>query len=141
MPLPGSKPSGQPTRRRNKATHEWVEVADVLFKGGPSLPKTQAGQPSWPTATMRWWQAVSRMPHCSLWTESDWQFAIDSAYVVAEFHRGDMKAATEMRQREKVMGTTVDFRRDLRIRYVPDAPEEERVGVAAIEEYKRRLEA
>ena len=31
---------------------------------------------------------------------------------------GSMPAVGELRQREKIMGTTMDFRRDLRIRYV-----------------------
>ncbi|HVM13619.1 MAG TPA: hypothetical protein VM287_04735 [Egibacteraceae bacterium] len=61
------------------------------------------------------------MPHCRLWRDSDWQFALDTALIAAEFHMGDTRTATELRNREKVLGTTVDFRRDLRIRYVePD---------------------
>jgi hypothetical protein len=31
---------------------------------------------------------------------------------------GSMPAVSELRQRERILGTTVDFRRDLRIRYV-----------------------
>jgi hypothetical protein len=58
------------------------------------------------------------MPHASLWTEADWQFALDTAEVAAAFHEGDTKMAVELRQREKIMGTTLDARRDLRIRYV-----------------------
>lgn len=77
----------------------------------------------WPAETRRWWSAVSRMPHCSLWGGSDWQFALDSAVVAAGFHAGDARLAGELRQREKIMGMTVDARRDLRIRYVDPEPE------------------
>jgi len=140
MPAAGRKPNqGEPIRHRVKPVHDWLEVPDVRFAGGPALPKTQPGQPSWPTQTRRWWAAISTMPHCALWGQEDWAFAIDTAYISAEFHRGDMKAATELRQREKVMGTTLDARRDLRIRYAPPAPDEERPGVVAIEEYRQRL--
>ena len=140
MPIRGSKPSEQPSRRRNKPTHEWVEVSDTPFQGGPSLPRTRAGQPSWPAATKRWWKAIRRMPHCILWADSDWSFALDTAILSAHFHRGDIKVAAELRQRERIIGTTVDSRRDLRIRYVPEAQEEVRTGVTAIEEYRKRLQ-
>jgi hypothetical protein len=33
--------------------------------------------------------------------------------------RGVLGAATELRQRERIIGRTVDARRDLRFRYVP----------------------
>jgi hypothetical protein len=79
------------------------------------------------------------MPHCILWDEADWQFALDTASVAAAFHGGDMKQAVELRQREKVMGTTLDARRDLRIRYVEAVQEEERPAIAAIEDYRKAL--
>jgi hypothetical protein len=92
----------------------------------------------WPAETRRWWRAVSRMPHCTLWTESDWQYALDTACVAAAFHSGDARLAGELRQREKVLGLTQDSRRDLRIRYVPPAEEtEEPAGVAVMDEYRR----
>ncbi len=40
-----------------------------------------------------------------------------TALVAAAFHGGDTRSAAELRQREKVLGTTMDSRRDLRIRY------------------------
>lgn len=92
----------------------------------------------WPAETRRWWRAVSRMPHCSLWTDADWQFALDTACVAAAFHAGDARVASELRQREKILGTTADARRDLRIRYVPpEEPTEEAPGVAVMATYRR----
>ena len=62
------------------------------------------------------------MPHCVLWGDAEWEFAIDSLELAARFYAGDRAAATELRNREKQLGTTADYRRDLRIRYVdPDA--------------------
>ena len=77
------------------------------------------------------------MPHCSLWTEADWQFAIDTACVAAAFHAGDARVAGELRQREKVLGTTADARRDVRIRYLPPTEPEEAPGVAVMDRYRR----
>ena len=138
MPIPGAKPSEQ-HRHRVKSPHEWIEVERVPFEGGPSLPRIQPGEPSWPRQTRHWWGVISRMAHCCLWDEADWQFALDTAVVAAAFHRGDLKAARELRQREKIMGTTMDARRDLRIRYVDPKPEGERPGLIALAEYKREL--
>jgi hypothetical protein len=54
---------------------------------------------------------------------------------------GSASAATELRQREKIMGTTLDSRRDLRIRYVSDTPAEAVVSspVSDLDERRRRL--
>jgi hypothetical protein len=139
MPLTGTKPKGE-VRRRNKPTHDWTEVEAIPFEGGPKLPATKPGERTWPTGTKRWWKSVSRMPHCVLWDESDWMFALETALVNAAFHNGDIKAATELRNREKVLGTTVDFRRDLRIRYVDPAPKELPESVKAIDDYRKAVE-
>jgi hypothetical protein len=80
------------------------------------------------------------MPRVILWTEADWQFALDSAEVAAVFHGGDVRQAVGLRQRESIMGTTLDARRDLRIRYVEAVEEAERPGVTAIEDYRKALE-
>lgn len=137
MPVTGTKPKGE-VRRRNRPVLDWQEVDAVPYHGGPKLPKTQPGGMPWHQWTKDWWGVVSAMPHCVLWDESDWRFALETAIVAARFHSGDVKVATELRNREKVLGTTMDFRRDLRIRYVEPTIEVP-AGVTAIEEYKQRL--
>jgi len=141
MPLPGSKPNeGQPVRHRVAPRHDWLEVETKPFEGAPPLPKSGPNGRRWPAMTRRWWSTVSRMPHCVLWTETDWQFALDTALIAAAFHMGDTKQAVELRQREKVMGTTLDARRDLRIRYTEPTEEKERPSLVAIENYKKALQ-
>jgi hypothetical protein len=93
----------------------------------------------WPPETKRWWRAVSRMPHCLLWAAADWQFALDTALVAAAFHCGDVRVATELRQRERIMGTTVDARRDLRIRYVEPVPDSGDSATVTIMDAYRQL--
>lgn len=137
MPLPGTKPTDNP-RHRNKPTHEWLEVPDVPFVGGPSLPRSQPDGRPWPAWTKRWWATLSKMPHCALWTDADWEFAFDTAAIKAKFHT-EMTAgmATEIRNREKLLGTTLDFRRDLRIRYVSAAPVADASGnVTKMDDYR-----
>lgn len=92
----------------------------------------------WPAETKKWWRAVSRMPHCVLWTDADWQFALDTALVAAAFHAGDVRVAGELRQREKILGTTADSRRDLRIRYVdPTEDNADPAIVTAMDAYRK----
>ncbi len=142
MPVAGRKPKpdGQ-KRNRVKPVYDWTEVADVPFEGAPKLPKARPDGRTWPRWTRDWWASVSRMPHCRLWSESDWRFAVETAAVVAEMHEGNTRLATEVRNREKVLGTTADFRRDLRIRYVTEEPagDAEAAGVAQIDDYRNAI--
>lgn len=140
MPATGRKPNtGQPIRHRTKPVHDWTEIDNVRFEGAPKLPQAQPNGMPWTAWTKAWWKAISTMPHCCLWEEEDWQFAIDTAAVAAVFHGGEVRIATELRNREKVMGTTVDFRRDLRIRYV-EPTKEVPAGVTALDEYRKMME-
>lgn len=146
MPVAGRKPKSNP-RHRIPPVHEWTEVADVPFAGAPRLPRSRLGGRPWPKRTRDWWRAVSTMPHAALWSDADWSFAIDTAMLAAEFHDGVVSAATELRQREKILGTTMDARRDLRIRYLhagpPAEPEEADrapAPVAQLDEYRTLYE-
>lgn len=141
MAIRGAKPKDNrdAVRHRNKLVHDWTEVEELEFDEPRKLPARRLGGKSWPALTRRWWKAVSTMPHCSLWTDSDWSYAIDTALIAAEFHDGDVRAAGELRAREKVLGTTHDARRDLRIRYVTpkgEATEGAPAGVANLDEYR-----
>lgn len=145
MAVAGRKPaaSGQ-TRHRVKPSTEWTEVPNVPYSGEvPELPLqrtivTRDGQEqvALQPLTAQWWESVTTMPHCVLWTRSDWMFALTTATVADAAFCGVSSAATELRNREKVMGTTVEFRRDLRIRYVDAVVPAESAGVANIADYR-----
>jgi hypothetical protein len=96
------------------------------------------GKP-WPAATRKWWAAVSSMPHCVLWTETDWRYAIETAYAHAEFvAEVDWKAEAALFRREKLLGLTLDARRDLRIRYIE--PDHDDAPVVTLVDYKAMLD-
>ena len=140
MPMSGRKPkpNREQIRHRNKATADWTEIPDVPFRDGPDLPPHPTHE-DWPLATLQWWGVVRSMPHCAIWHDSDWRFAIDTAQIAAKFHSGETTTATELRIREKQMGTTFDALRDLRIRYV-DANAtvvDDEAKVAAMADYRR----
>lgn len=140
MAVPGRKPKDDEQKRhRNKPTHAWTEVPDLPFDGPvPRLPTRRGG---WSARAKRKWKAWSSMPHCRLWATTDWEFAIDSLEIAERFYDGESARAVELRNREKQMGTTADYRRDLRIRYVdPDAldrqDEDEEASVTNISDYR-----
>ena len=145
MAVAGRKPaaSGQ-TRHRVKPSTDWTEVQNVPYSGErPELPETRTvisreGQASvtLQAMTKQWWEAISTMPHCVLWTSSDWMFALSTATVADAAFCGVSSAATELRNREKVLGTTVEYRRDLRIRYVDAPAKEQPAEVANIADYR-----
>lgn len=145
MAVAGRKPaaSGQ-TRHRVKPSTEWTEVPNIPYSGEvPDLADertivTREGQEQVPlqALTRQWWKSISSMPHCILWAPSDWMFALTTATVADAAFCGISSAATELRNREKVMGTTVEYRRDIRIRYVDAAVKVESAEVTNIADYR-----
>ncbi|HEX6685752.1 MAG TPA: hypothetical protein VF062_23455 [Candidatus Limnocylindrales bacterium] len=146
MAVVGRKPKSDKERRNRVApVHDWAEVEDIPYTGErPRLPQRFRTDPetgtsvrvSWPARTKGWWDIVSRMPHCRLWSASDWEFAIETAEVHARFAEGTN--ATELRIRQKLLGTTADARRDLRIKYVQPktAKTDQPADVVNIDDYR-----
>ncbi len=136
MPAVGTKPKpeGQAVHR-NKPVIDWIEVPDVPFTGGPRLPYKRANGQTWHPFTRRWWGVVSKMPHCVLWGEEDWELALETAEIKDAFNNGGLSYAAEIRLREKLMGTTLDSKRDLRIKLVPVSPAVA-LAVARIDDYR-----
>lgn len=130
------KPQGQ-TVHRVKPVHEWTEVEKVPFEGGPDLPEMRSDGRRWPERTRLKWDAWRAMPHCKLWGSAEWDFAFDSIELAALLHDGEPRHATELRNREKVLGTTGDYLRDLRIRYVdPSESVASSAGVTNLADYR-----
>jgi hypothetical protein len=137
MPVSGRKPKPQgQARNRMPATHEWCEVEQVPFGDGPGLPELRSCGRRWPERTRQKWDSWRTMPHAKLWGPAEWDFALDSIELAALVHDGDTKWSTELRNRERVLGTTMDFRRDLRIRYVDAVENEDPAGVTNIADYR-----
>lgn len=108
--------------RNRVAVKNWIEVPDVPFAAGKKrhLPLSL----DWCQETQRWWAAVRTMPHCVLWSESDWQYAITTALVHNQvWGHGEVKMANELRIRERLLGVTEEARRERRIRYMPEGAE------------------
>lgn len=145
MAVAGRKPKEGAKRNRMPATHEWTDVIDEPYQGArPELPDgrrvewseqgagRRAEQQPLQPMTHVWWERISGMPHCVLWSDADWQYAVTTAMIADAVFSGDVRLGGELRMRERVLGTTRDARRDLRIRYVPaDEGEQDDAGPQA----------
>jgi hypothetical protein len=76
------------------------------------------------------------MPHCVLWQPSEWHFALTAIELAAWVHDGETRWAGELRNWEKVLGTTVGTLRDLRIRYVDPPSDAEVAAVTTMADYR-----
>lgn len=118
-----------PDARRVKLGHtasaDWTDVPDVPYEG-PSLdlPKSPGNRRKWFDPVVAWWTQVRKMPHCVLWSPTDWLFALETAYMKQQYWNdyvnGELHStlATEIRRREDQMGCTREALRKLRIRYI-----------------------
>ncbi|PJE24741.1 MAG: hypothetical protein CK431_04395 [Mycobacterium sp.] len=148
MPPAGAKPKPQGHAvTRHALTHDWLEVENTPHVGGPDLPATgvpglshpnSGAATAWPQRTRDKWDTWRTMPHCKHWGPAEWDFALDSIGLAALYHlTGEQKYATELRNREKILGTTMDFRRSLRIRYVEPKVQAETDGdVVSLSDYR-----
>lgn len=157
MAVVGAKPKEDRSqiRHRHPPTQEWIEVEDVPFDGAPPLParddpRFAGDKPThlmdqsgiWPRSTLRWWRVISTAPHAILWTADDWEYAVATAEAHARFAEGWKGCASgaELRMREKLLGMTMDARRDLRIRYIPPKPKADPdalpADVARLDDYR-----
>lgn len=139
MAVTGRKPKAEGHAvNRVKPTHDWTEVPNTPFKAAPKLSARRTNGRMWDPRTRAKWKAWSAMPHCVLWGPAEWDFALDSIEIAALMHDGETKWATELRNRERVLGTTRDFLRDLRIRYIEPKQVEAKsaAGVTNLADYR-----
>jgi hypothetical protein len=120
MAIRGRRPVGQGvSNNRHAPAHRWTDVEATAFTAAPELPSCRVNGQPWSAAIRQRWGAWSAMPHCRLWGPSDWEFALDTLEVAARFYdTGSTSWSTELRYRERVLGTTHDARTGMRIRYV-----------------------
>lgn len=104
------KPSGHAVTRHPRA-YDWVDVVAEPFDG-PPLPRVRRDGSPWPEWARESWEAWRTMPHARLWHDSDWDFALDTIELASRAFGDGTKIGvlTELRYREKTMGTTFSAR-------------------------------
>lgn len=103
-------------RRTNKAPEHRV-VASSTDPVGPDLPFGI----EWADQTRIWWDNWRRSPQAQTFTETDWDFLLDTAMLHTQFWDGDTSVAAEMRLRVAKMGATHGDRQALRIKIEAEA--------------------
>lgn len=134
----GAKPKALAyTRTRSPRVHDWVDVENVEFTDGPKLPPRRRDGSPWPGWIKSQWDAWRTMPHARLWHASDWSFAFDTIELASRAFDDGAKVSllTELRYREKTMGTTWAARQDMRIRYV-EPGDVQRASVVELVNYR-----
>lgn len=141
----GGKPKDDRSQVRHRvAVLAYDDYPDVPFDG-PKLPVRygyEGGaevEVAWPKPTVRWWEKIRRMPHAKVWTPTDWEWAFMTAEAHARITEGRSGAFTELRQRERRMGTTAEARKDLRIRYVAPSEASKREDAGEVEPVKSNV--
>lgn len=126
--------------RRNKAPE--LKIIPAVASAQPSLPVIEhvtvdengtkhKERFHWPAITRRWWKMWAESPLSVDYTDVDWAFLLDTAYIHALYWKGDVKQAAELRLRVAKFGATPEDRARLRIQFaVADAVEDD-PGAAA----------
>lgn len=125
-------------RRMNKPEQFEVVSADGAIHG-PELPTSHY----WPDATLVWWETWRKSAMAVKFTDTDWNFLLDTAVLHADFWLGDRKVAPELRLRVAKFGATPEDRARLKVEVGnPDkAPTPRRLQPKSATQRKRLLKA
>lgn len=143
---PAPKPKG--SRARRNKDPQILKIITAKPVEQPSLPIIEQvvldenGKPrkkrfTWPTVTRRWWKMWGESPLSAEYTETDWSFLLDTAYLHALYWKGDYRVAGELRLRVAKFGATPEDRARLRIQFAvadgleDDGPSAEAVPVSS----------
>lgn len=77
---------------------------------GPELPEGD-----WSSRTLRWWDTWRRSPQAQTFTDTDWDFLEDTAFLHDAMCKGDTGLAAELRIRVAKFGATPEDRMRLKI--------------------------
>jgi len=117
----GPAPKPELTRERDQVRRDaaTVKVTDEGVLRGKPLPKETA----WHPRTVAWWATWRRSPLAQTFTESDWDFLLDTALLHTQMWNGDTKLAAEIRLRVSAFGSTPEARLRLKLKIDNDAAE------------------
>lgn len=123
----GPAPKDASRRARRNAQPTALKVVEAAPMSQPDLPEfdvevTRAGEIQteifeWPARTREWWRMWAESPLSADFTQTDWDFLMDTARIHAAYWLGDLKLAAELRLRVAKFGATPEDRARLRITF------------------------
>ncbi|MDK8350808.1 hypothetical protein QP786_02410 [Gleimia europaea] len=122
----GPRPKDPAQRARRNAEPSPFKVIEATPTRQPRLPviyvpveledgTVKKKRFKWPEITKRWWRMWRESPLSTDYTDSDWSFLLDTAWIHAQYWLGDTKLAPELRLRVAKFGATPEDRARLRI--------------------------
>lgn len=96
----------------------------------------------WPERTREWWRMWAESPLSADFTQTDWDFLLDTAVLHAKYWHGAMSVAGELRLRVAKFGATPEDRARLRITFAQaDQADDQRPAGASSRERRGPLKA
>lgn len=129
---PAPKPAAQ-RRRRNADPVPEIQVVPDQVRRGPELP---AELVEWPKATLDWWDTWRVSAQAQTFTDTDWDFLLDTALLHAELWTDNTSVAAELRLRVAKFGATPEDR--ARLKLTVGEPEKAAAKPAARKQASRR---
>ena len=127
--MPGRGPAPKPAARWARKNRDTAPQVVLEFRKGdqPELPDDI----DWHPRTRAWWATWGRAAQAETFTETDWDFLMDTALLHhAVWAKGESKLAGELRLRVAKMGATPEDRARLRMVFA-DADEKDERRAAA----------
>ena len=97
----------------------------------------------WPDRTREWWRMWAESPLSADFTQTDWDFLMDTARIHAAYWLGELKLAAELRLRVAKFGATPEDRARLRISFAQadeaEGQREDKAGSARDRSRNRKL--
>lgn len=113
--MAGVGPAPKNPNKRARRNGDPVPQTVLEFVKGeqPDLPDGY----DWPARTRDWWEMWASSPQAKNFTQSDWDFLLDTALIHAEMWAGNLGVAGELRLRVAKFGATPEDRARLRITF------------------------
>jgi hypothetical protein len=112
MPGKGPVPTGKRVRPNDQARDD-AKIKHIVATGlthGPALPDG-----NWHERTIAWWETWRKSPQASMFTETDWDYLLDTALLHSKFWNDDASTAAELRLRVAKFGATPEDRARLKL--------------------------
>lgn len=114
-PAPRAERSRETDTKRRAAELRRLAPDDEVR--GRELPEHD-----WHSRTARWWETWRRSAQAQTFTETDWDFLEDTAFLHDQMCKGDSGLAAELRIRVAKFGATPEDRMRLKIAVDKDVP-------------------
>jgi hypothetical protein len=141
-------PTPKPRNARARRNADTAQRIELEFEPGeaPDLPTTGIDEDGnlteckWSPLTVAWWQAWKDSPQASVFSASDWNSLLSTAFVADMFFRTRKATyAAELRMREAAFGATPIDRLRLRMAWHED--KERGIRASEAEEKAKQKEA